>query len=339
MSNRPCPAETDGEAQNPGPIPTNEKPSWLVAGTTNVTAMTTQFENIMSIPADILGCQEVRLPEPGQVDMARELYEKGWNVTFGKPLERKPGSNRIPPGGVAIMAKRGLNLQRVPPRCEDGYWLWNTTRFCHGIIEASVGVIHVFCVYGHTNAWNNRAQRDRNEELLSRLVRYMSSLGDVPIILLGDFNTAPEHSAVLSTEIGQGNLFDISAIFAQARGEEPAKTCHVHQTSEGSRVDLVLTNHVLAGTCRECDLFKESGLPTHTPVLVSLDTSGVTQEGNCFRTPLAFPMRFQDPDPEAERYQSDEIASACISEHATAFANAIFTWGHRGCISNLLQRW
>ena len=97
--------------------------------------MKTQMENILSIPADILGCSEVRLPEPGQIEIANDLFDKGWNVVFGKALSRKQGSNRIPPGGVAIMAKAGLNLNSVPATCPDGQWLWQTTRFCRGVVR------------------------------------------------------------------------------------------------------------------------------------------------------------------------------------------------------------
>ena len=112
--------------------------------------------------------------------MSRELQEKGWDIAYGKPVHRKQGSNRIPPGGVAIMAKRGLNLRSIPAMCDDGQWLWHTTRFCHGVIHVSTGIVHIISIYGHTNAWNNRSQRERNEEFLTRLIRYVSSLGDVP---------------------------------------------------------------------------------------------------------------------------------------------------------------
>ena len=61
------------------------------------------------------------------------------------------------------MAKAGLNLTSVPATCPDGQWLWQTTRFCHGVVRVSIGIVHIISVYGHTNAWNNRAQRDRNE--------------------------------------------------------------------------------------------------------------------------------------------------------------------------------
>ena len=311
---------TDGEASNPGP---SHQATQLVAASANVTSMKTQMENILSIPADILGCSEVRLPEPGQIEIANDLFDKGWNVVFGKALSRKQGSNRIPPGGVAIMAKAGLNLNSVPATCPDGQWLWQTTRFCHGVVRVSIGIVHIISVYGHTNAWNNRAQRDKNEEFLIRLARYIASLGDVPLLLLGDFNTSPDHSAVLPAEIGQGRLFDMAAVFACAQGIDPPNTCHVHQTSAGSRIDLVLANHVLVGCCQGCQLFHDSGLPTHTPVLVTLATEGVAQRGTCFRSPLAFPLNFQDPDGEAERFQSQECAGEIVARHAQGLSQAI----------------
>ena len=163
----------------------------MVAASTNITSLRTQIESVMRIPADVLGRQEIRLCQAGQVEMAHTLREKGWNVVFGKPLVRPAGSNRVPPGGTAVLARCGLRVQAVPPQGPDANWLWNTSRFCHAVVEFSIGMVHVISVYGHTNAWSNISQRNKNEELLTVLFRYIASLGDVPILILGDLNTPP----------------------------------------------------------------------------------------------------------------------------------------------------
>ena len=323
MSHAPCPIYTDGEASNPGPVPPRSGIDHVVAASTNMTSMKTQLESVLAIPADILGGQEVRLCEAGQVDMSRELHERGWSAVFGKALSRKPGSNRVPPGGVAILARKGMRMQHVPPQCIDGHWLWNTTRFVHAVVEVSTGIVHVISVYGHTNAWTNVAQRVRNEELLTHLVKYIAALGDVPLLLLGDFNTPPEFSAILSNEIGSGSLVDLAATTALAAGVEAPPTCHAHPTSPGSRIDLAFANSILAGACSSCELFESSALPVHKPVLVTLNTSTVAQQGPCFRTPLAFPMNFQDPNQEAEKHQSSTCAQACVDAHWANLSQAL----------------
>ena len=295
----------------------------MVAASTNVTSLHTQIESVMRIPADVLGRQEIRLSQAGQVEMAHTLREKGWHVVFGKPLVRPAGSNRVPPGGAAVLARCGLRVQAVPPQGADANWLWNTSRFCHAVVEFSIGMVHVISVYGHTNAWSNISQRNKNEELLTVLFRYIASLGDVPILILGDFNTPPEFSAVLSTELGQGRIIDLAATYAQAKGTQPQPTCHAHADSSGSRIDLAFANHVLAPSCKGCELLEDSALPVHTPLLVSLETGAVSQKGPCFHTPLAFPLNFCDSDPDAERYQSSQCAQACVQSHAQEFAQAI----------------
>ena len=285
---------TDGEASNPGP------PEHMVAATTNVTSLRTQIESVMSIPADVLGAQEIRLCESGQVDMARDLFDRGWNVVFGRPMARRPGSNRVAPGGVAVLARRGIRMQAVPPQGAPGIWLWNSSRFVHAVVEFSIGMVHVISIYGYTNAWTNVSQRERNEEFLAYLFRYIATLGDVPLLLLGDFNTPPEYSAVLTSEIGRGNIFDLASITAQAQGVPAPPTCHAHANSPGSRIDLAFANHILAPSCRGCHPLPDSALPVHTPLLISMETDAVAQQGPCFHTPLPIPLNFVDSDPDAE---------------------------------------
>eukprot|EP00973_Karenia_brevis_P005580 762075-Karenia_brevis.AAC.1 len=65
-----------GEAKHPGP---------LRVVSANVTSLLTQCSVIDELVADIVGLQETRLSELGQVEIGRSLLDKGWQCFWGKP--------------------------------------------------------------------------------------------------------------------------------------------------------------------------------------------------------------------------------------------------------------
>ena len=224
----PPPSATKGEALKPGPA---------VFSTTNLTSLHTQQASLLALPADVVGCQEVRLDEPGQRRQAEELKTAGLSIIFGKPLKRRTPTSRLPAGGVAIAARPALNLRAVPPNCPASQALWDTTRFCHGVVCFEGQVVHVISFYGFTNAARHPEQRRANESLLKQMFAFLACLGDVPIVILGDFNVPPDRSVTLSAILGQGAFFDLATIHSAQHDSQPQNTCFAHETSAGTRID------------------------------------------------------------------------------------------------------
>ena len=100
-----------------------------------MTAMNTQMDKVCALLVDVLGGQECKHTSANQQQLKMDLSDKGWDVAFGPPVEkRRRGRGSVKPGGVCIMARKGLNMQWVAPECEVGKTLWASGRFIHFVI-------------------------------------------------------------------------------------------------------------------------------------------------------------------------------------------------------------
>ena len=66
----------------------------------------------------------------------------------------------------------------------------------------------------------------QNEELLSNAFAEATSLGNVPVFVVGDLNVTPERSPVLAALVTNGTWSDIGVSFAAVRSTEPEHTFH-----------------------------------------------------------------------------------------------------------------
>ena len=145
-------------------------------------------------------------------------------------------------------------------------------------------------VYGFTG--NGRlADNKRNDALLQDALLVAAELGDVPVLVMGDFNIVAEQSATLAAAARTGRWTDLGAAAAAARGEEPPATCFARgRESQGSRIDYILANHVALQAFTSIDLVPDTGIPTHTPIQVLLDLPAFEQHIHRVLRPLAFPV-------------------------------------------------
>ena len=318
--------ETDGEASNPGPLHT--------FCTNNITSLNTQYRNVLQIPADTAGLQEVRLTEPMQILWKRDLKEAGWEAVWGKPLPPHASAESALPGGVGIISRHPLQL--VKPSCQLSTWLWDTTRFVHACVlpaYASKQPIHVVCVYGHSKASTDPARKRQNEELLDAVFQYIAQLGNVPVVILGDFNTQPNLSSALNTALTSGQYFDCLALLGEMRQEVPANTCFVRNTSQGSRIDLILSNINMVPMLRDGQVLEDAKIPVHRPVLATFELDAGSFTGQKYRIPQSLPLDWQDPDPDAEQFCAEEMAQALKERTQADWDRAL----HSGNINEVLQ--
>eukprot|EP00973_Karenia_brevis_P030467 4200221-Karenia_brevis.AAC.1 len=65
-------------------------------------------------------------------------------------------------------------------------------------------VVHIMSIYGYTGSEQNADRMRKNEALLADAFTAAAELGNVPIMILGDFNVIPERSAVIRTACATG---------------------------------------------------------------------------------------------------------------------------------------
>ena len=138
---------------------------------------------------------------------------------------------------------------------QSGRWVCNTVRVAGGS-----QLLHIVSVYGHPGANEGGTVMQENEILLQQVFDEAGSLGDVPVVLCGDFNVMPEKSNVISTELVTGRWLDAAA--ASARLDNATPACTYFSGGTSSRIDLVMLNNRAAQLfhrCDVCSLFRQAG--------------------------------------------------------------------------------
>ena len=280
-----------GEASNPGPE------HCLTVSSINVTSLPAQVDVVKHLRGDVVALQETRLNETSQGEMQREMDSAGWQLICGKPQPRQERKKSSPSpwnakhGGVAVIAKKGLVARRQPADTAAKQRLWQTGRWVHVAISTGEGhvVLHVMSVYGWTGAEQKFDAMVANEQLLRDVFEVAAELGDVPVIVAGDFNVHLERSSQLTSALATGIWHDAARLLASARGAEPAATCFKNSTSTGTRIDMIFCNESVAASIRDCWVDVDAGLPTHRPVIAELDMKAYEQRVRRVIRPRSFP--------------------------------------------------
>ena len=146
-----------------------------------------------SIGSDILALQEVRLTIDGQTMIHDYLKECGWVPLWGKPQPVRPGTRLsvldAKQGGVGVCV-RDRHLVCPTPRTALGEELYQTGRWQSAAVRVSASstLLHVVTIYGFPRANEGGDAMENNEAFLSKVFLEARSLGDVPVLICGDFN-------------------------------------------------------------------------------------------------------------------------------------------------------
>ena len=215
-------------------------------------------EYLLRTKTDMYCMTESRLTAHGQAE-AREIWEKkDWDVYCSEPQPpRRPNDpgrlNDAMPGGVAVAARKDIPVFSLP--LTDTRWTEEDKRRClFTVLAPAAGrePIHLITVYGVAGAMDDVEKLRRNEELLTKMFETANSYGDVPICVVGDLNTEPQHSAIFSTQLGTGKWVDIAHAKAEVNGQAAENT---HSGPRGaSGIDLCLLNSAAAELFIDFDL-------------------------------------------------------------------------------------
>ena len=122
-----------GEAALPGPEDAlDEQLSIFSVASVNVTSLPVQFEEVASIPCQVVALQETRLNDWAQTELSHWCHERGWQLLCGRaqPAQERSKGNisqwNAKHGGVAVIVRKGLQAALVPATSPAQRRLWDT---------------------------------------------------------------------------------------------------------------------------------------------------------------------------------------------------------------------
>ena len=204
--------------------------------------------------------------------MARTIHKSGHNVLFSKPSEYKLSGLQktfslwnARSGGLATISKQPLPIQNIPATNTD----LEHSRCTHTWIPAGCGLrgFHLFNVYGYVGAGKKNPHAfQQNEDLLQQFFQSVALLGNVPWLIVGDFQTNPSESPTLGSMCSNNFAYDLGELFTdstwtfQKGDNENIRT----------RIDLAICNDVMLHHVVDVEILRDSNLPGHCPIQIQL---------------------------------------------------------------------
>eukprot|EP00435_Cladocopium_sp_Y103_P066693 s395_g29.t1 len=216
---------------------------------------------------------------------------------------KRPGAQEAHPGrtqnqgqggqptGVALFARKHMNLQAVPVGdSKVRQRLYESGRWTHGIIPFGNGrqVLHCMSIYGFPGSAGSPDIAEKNEAFLSDVVLSIQELGvEAPLFLFGDFNIDVSSSEVLSQAISGELLFDL--------GRDLGPT-FLPSHGKPRRLDAILSTKTASTAIKGIDTLDSTGLPGHFRVLANVNILPFTDDILRIRRPAMFPkhIRFNE---------------------------------------------
>ena len=204
--------------------------------------------------------------------------------------------------------------------------LWDTGRWCHATGPRGSGrhLLHVVSVYGYVGSGTPEEER-RNDDLLREVLSVASTLGEVPIVVAGDFNIQPDHSVTLLAAYATGKWYDVAASVAANAGVTPDVTCYNRsdRSSRGTRIGYVLANSVAFTAVENLTTVQDSGVPTRFPLRLVLTLQPYAARLLRVVRPLTYSTDQWDTRLPATTVDAlAEVYWASFSSSWTAFLNA-----------------
>ena len=237
----------------------------------NVTSLTPHLPYITSFDVDFMALQEVRLTIDGQKIIDDSLVPLGWQAIWGNPQPIRKGTTKsitdAKQGGVGVLVR--TKHQVAPsPRTDAGEELFKTGRWQSCVIKLnrSSSLLHVVTVYGYPGANDGGEEMEKNEEFLTNVFLEAASLGNVPVVIGGDFNVSLENSLTLSRFVSSGIWSDAASLYSMATGEPMIDT---YKTTVGtSRIDMLFMNAAATRTFKAFNVIEvpPDGIKRHKPV-------------------------------------------------------------------------
>ena len=267
--------------------------------------------------------QETRLTIDGQKIVNEELVKRGWTPVWGKPQPIRKGTCKslvdAKQGGVGILIRKGHD-GGPSPRTEIGEQLKETGRWMSSVIKIhrSGTLLHVVSLYGYPGATDGGEATFMNEEFLRKVFDEATTLGDVPIVVCGDFNCSLESSAVLSEMTASGKWCDAAQLYGMVNESSVDATYFAFGGS--SRIDMIFLNSAACRVFSECRVVPvpEGGIKRHKPVEAKFDLHPKREFADAIPSIRALPKGVRRMDSDTE----NELQRSILGEHLGDFNEA-----------------
>lgn len=194
-------------------------------------------------------------------------------------------------------------------------------RCTHTWVPTGVGHrgFHIFNVYGYVGTGSRNPDAFQlNEKLLASVFETAFSLGNVPWIVVGDLQTSPADSPVLGSLRHGSSIFDLGELFTNSEWTFQKGDNENIRT----RMDLALCNSILLPHIANMTIFRNTGLPGHCPLEISLDFSNQLDHKFVFRTPQRIPVRAGACSEAQVAIIEDEIWQPVLADFVSAITNS-----------------
>eukprot|EP00661_Eupelagonemidae_sp_cell13_P003443 gene3443-2025_t len=317
-----------GEAAVPGPAP-------LTLSSANVTSVHTHRNVLPTWEGEVIALQETKLSEEAQRVLKREFHREGWQAFWGRPQPQEAnrrtkyvGMLNAKKGGVGILVRNDIPARCPPLDNDHRKKLWATGRWLHVAVAygqakgSAQQCLHIMSVYGFAGAaGHGHARMQENEQLLSDVLEAAAELGNVPVVVTGDFNVQLEESAALQSAVASGRWVDVAGAQARAINEVPEPTCFMHHCPQGRRIDMVLANTVAAAAMGRLKVHQPQDIVEHRKLSVPIDLEQYGQQVKRVNQPRAFPVeQWGEWDEEKELLVAEKHWESAQGEWSTAAA-------------------
>ena len=319
----------------PGEGPVNSQ-LWSIA-TINIGSLKTSTA-WRTCEANVTCLQETRIGTYGLHHASKTVEQHGTCLFHGRPLPgllSTHGVTRTPHGGVAILAARELATEFRPQEDATGLYdqLFATRRVtaCWVQVQPTLKLL-AFSFYGKTGASADKAILEFNDNILRDIFTVASQFGDVPVVIAGDFQVAPEHYTSVTHAVHFHQWCDVLQFADEDGGFRPltfsSNGCFTGPGDGCSSIDGIITNSVASAALTNAEVLPYLRVQ-HRPVRASFNWKVVWQRGfTLFKpAPFAFPPSFS----------SDSTCEDVSSLHHLSDVNQIWQEANQQCVDALTR--
>jgi endonuclease/exonuclease/phosphatase family metal-dependent hydrolase len=288
-----------GEAAKPGPDAQEETCGGNITRiiVANTTSWSASWRGLLAANADVYCVQEARIATGDLNDLEAEARGRGLVLHPSDPADGEH---------LMLYAHRaGLKHLRAPAMQGVDQRMRGRMQYA-GIHFGRRRALHIVQLYGIADG--SRTAADFNASLVLAAVAWLRSLGDVPALVVGDFNLNLAHAAI-DAPLAMAGWVDVLA--------EAGPTC-IPSSGTPSRIDYVLANRPAKGLIEAASVRWDLGLSTHAAL--ELKMRAEAPEKTWMRKRVDHLDGPQAADWPGER---DAVTAATVGAHVSSFRGAL----------------